>query len=573
MKKKIIGMVLLSVISILFSSCNSHLSSSYSSSKESISSNSSSSLSNSTVQSSSSSSSNTSSTSSSSSDKKGYYQADTSSFRIEAHPYMDTFSSYSSVSHGMPSTGNVNILVFPVYFSGTTDTVPTSNDIDVINKAYFGAKADTGWESLASYYETSSYGKLHIGGSVTEAYKDSRTSTEFMNASNYSGSGKVICDLISDILVFNKIVPSNYDSNNDGFIDAVELVYFTNQPLYDAGGDDIWWAFTSITNEDANLKSPNPSRYFWSPFSMISDGYYTPNIDTHTLVHETGHAMGLNDYYSYDSGDESSCPIGGVDMMDFNIGDHNAYSKMVLGWANPLVIDGSLDSFSMTLHSFADTGEFILLRDTKTDPWNGMPYDEYLILQYYTSTSLNEKDSTGYPEWVGKAGWGGTYKTYGLQVFHVDSRIYSLSGTYDPETMKAISFSRDYVDTIFDEETINEEKHTFIEPSTIAASNTKSKSRNVSTGDLGSSNRQISIIPANKNAKFMTSNYYSSVGLTNNLFGKGSDYGSSTFSMSDYAASFTNDGSFDDGSTLDYSFAVTANDASSCTLSFSTGSK
>ena len=49
------------------------------------------------------------------------------------------------------------------------------------------------------------------------------------------------------------------------------------------------------------------------------------------------------DYYNYDAGDESSttpylAPAGCLDMMDFNIGDHMAYSKFLLGWIEPTVI-------------------------------------------------------------------------------------------------------------------------------------------------------------------------------------------------------------------------------------------
>jgi len=77
---------------------------------------------------------------------------------------------------------------------------------------------------------------------------------------------------------------------------------------------------------------------------MISNGYYSPNIDAHMLVHETGHMLGLEDYYSY-SGLENPC--GGVDMMDLNVGDHDAYSKMVLGWVNPYVVDGSHQTFPL----------------------------------------------------------------------------------------------------------------------------------------------------------------------------------------------------------------------------------
>lgn len=470
----------------------------------------------------------------------------------------------------MPSIGDVKILVAPVYFSGADDPSPTSENIDIIKKSYFGAKSDTCWESLASYYEKSSYGKLHITGTVTTAYKDSRTAKDFETQSLSSEVVPALVDTITNSLVSNNVInPKDYDSNEDGYIDAVEIVYFTSRPLKNAGGASVWWAFTSVVDNDPDITTPTASRFFWSPYSMISSGFYTPDIDTHTLVHETGHALGLNDYYSYDNGDDECAPAGGIDMMDYNMGDHNAYSKMVLGWANPFVVDGTLDSFSLTLHSFADTGECVILRDTKTDAWNGLPYDEYLLLQYYTPTNLNEQDSKGYNEWIGNAGWSGTYKTYGLQLFHVDSRLYSLSGSYNPSTNVATSTNYAYTDTIVDEQIIDETKHTYIDTSKIAHSNTSSESLDVTTGNKGSTNCQLSIVPASKTTNFMTKNYASTIGLTNNLFGVGDVYCSSSFSMADYSALFTCGTKLNDGSSVGYSFSVTSNDASSCSISFS----
>ena len=125
-------------------------------------------------------------------------------------------------------------------------------------------------------------------------------------------------------------------------------------------------------------------------------------------------------------------------MMDCNVGDHNAYTKMQYGWVAPKVIDGSSKNFTVELESFTETGDFLLLRNTTTDPWNGTPFDEYLVLQYYTPTNLNEMDHEGYGEWLdavsssGDSAYGhaGTYGHPGLQVFHADGRVVSDMGTY-----------------------------------------------------------------------------------------------------------------------------------------------
>lgn len=105
--------------------------------------------------------------------------------------------------------------------------------------------------------------------------------------------------------------------------------------------------------------------------------------DTHVLIHETGHLLGLKDYYSEDE-DEQYFATAKFDMMDMNIGDHNAFSKMLLDWTTPYVIQKPT---TFKLHSFIKTGECIIL----TSSWNQTPMDEYLLLEFYTPTGINKK--------------------------------------------------------------------------------------------------------------------------------------------------------------------------------------
>ena len=65
----------------------------------------------------------------------------------------------------------------------------------------------------------------------------------------------------------------------------------------------------------------------------ITSGFnYDDNkgLDSHVLIHETGHMLGLNDYYNT-YGDSTYSPLGGLDMMDGDFGDNNPYSKILLG--------------------------------------------------------------------------------------------------------------------------------------------------------------------------------------------------------------------------------------------------
>ena len=64
----------------------------------------------------------------------------------------------------LPSVGKSKILVIPIQ---TSDDKFTQKELKLIQDGFFGTEGETGWESVASYYEKSSYGKLSISGEVT----------------------------------------------------------------------------------------------------------------------------------------------------------------------------------------------------------------------------------------------------------------------------------------------------------------------------------------------------------------------------------------------------------------------
>ena len=76
----------------------------------------------------------------------------------------------------LPSTGDVNLLVIPVTIPGNekmytnkenNTEISQENVISDLEKAFFGKTEDTGFESVSSFYEKSSYGKLKLSGTVT----------------------------------------------------------------------------------------------------------------------------------------------------------------------------------------------------------------------------------------------------------------------------------------------------------------------------------------------------------------------------------------------------------------------
>lgn len=479
----------------------------------------------------------------------------------------------------MPSRGEVHLLVIPLTFSDG----PSFNEKELqsIQKGYFGKKEDTGWESLASYYETSSYGKLTITGEVTETYCSSYTEAGIQEAYNKSQgvAGKLMQEAVESIFSAHPDWDRTiYDSDKDGYLDGIEIIYKSSRNCSSGTGkgSEIWWNFTTCySSTRANLEKPQPKRFFWSNIKQLMNGYYSPNIDAHTLVHETGHMLGLNDFYDYN---HDSYPMGGADMMELNIGDQSAYSKYLLGWVSPLVIDGKLNDFEITLNSFSSSGDCILLRDTTYDPWNGTPYDEYLLLSYYTPTDLNEQDSKGYPEWKLASGYGtgGTYSYRGLQIAHVDERLFSNVGsTYNKLTGNIIKEVCDYTDEVLNKLELDSDNNIIKDYAYQATSNTTAYSSEVKKHKLvsNSSFKETTLIPASGDGTlFDTTTRYKTcknMGSSEALMGL-SEFGcqNNGFSMEKMENCFPLKNTFNDGSELEYNFFVSYQSENEITVRF-----
>ena len=127
--------------------------------------------------------------------------------------------------------------------------------------------------------------------------------------------------------------------------------------------------------------------------------------------------MGANDYYNYNRSSYRR-PLGGIDMMDENIGSHNVWTKMAYGWLDPIYVNGNA---KVKLRSAQEYGDAILLKDG----WNGSSFDEMIMIELSTPTGLNEFDTNyRYGNYVQGP------NTRGIRLWHVDARLTSYRGSY-----------------------------------------------------------------------------------------------------------------------------------------------
>ncbi len=186
------------------------------------------------------------------------------------------------------------------------------------------------------------------------------------------------------------------------------------------------WAYCSWNFGKGTHANPGINVFFWASYDFMygsasdrNGKYYNGDtryatLDTHTFIHEMGHIFGLEDYYDYNNLAKIS---GGFSMQDYNVGGHDPFSLITLGWANPII---PTESCEITIGDFQSTKDVILISpDTVSSS-----FDKYILLEYYTPTGLNEFDvqhklNNAYPN--------GT-KTKGIRAWLVDARLIEYKG-------------------------------------------------------------------------------------------------------------------------------------------------
>lgn len=380
--------------------------------------------------------------------------------------YNDLSGTLSNNKSVMPSLGDANLLVIPVHLPGGNEykTDKVKSDIE---KVFFGDKDDSslGFKSVKQYYNEASYGKFNLSGTVTDWF-DATTLVSDVKDITSGTEGTIVNKILRGAVDWagssQGINLKDFDNNEDGNIDGVYLVYdhldwttenyiqhesnpqFDSSTLNQAFWNFTYWDFYSESKND----EPTTSGFSWSSFDMMYTSYCERNkndtpdlsdlskikLDSHTFIHEFGHLLGLEDYYS--SSDSSYHPAGESTMMDQNIGDLDSYSKMLLGWVTPYVVYGTSEititnvsknsgnSVIVIPSNYAEISQSVedAIKGNRIDKFRYTfnPFSEYLMIDLYTPDGNNEQDTYG-PYVFDRSAMA---NKVGVRIYHIDSRIF-----------------------------------------------------------------------------------------------------------------------------------------------------
>jgi len=269
------------------------------------------------------------------------------------------------------------------------------------------------YRGLQYYYKQASYQQLTIDGSVYGWYQAEHERTYYHPNNNNSYPEDT---LRREQLIFEAIDAaddagadfSQYDNDGDGEVDYFLVVWTGPHGAWAS----FWWGYQTRIHVLANktVDGVRFGTYSWQweqYYGFNGDPPNPPRWDPLVTIHETGHALGLPDYYDYDDGQGPDGGCGGMDMMDANHGDHNCFSKYCLGWLSPTVAFTNLnDEEIQKSNAYADAVVFM----PGFDPVS--PWSEYFMAQVRKREGNDNYSKNGY------------YPTDGrMAIWHVDAQV------------------------------------------------------------------------------------------------------------------------------------------------------
>lgn len=261
-------------------------------------------------------------------------------------------------------------------------------------------------DSLHHYYNVSSGGVFNIDGQVYGWHTASHDRSWYHpdDSQGYPEQGQRQAEMVEEAILAADAAGedfSQYDNDGDGQVDYFLVVW--SGPNGDWA--TFWWGYFGVSLPwDFVVDGVHFSSYSWQWEREYYFGNPPPELDhwdPNVVIHETGHALGIPDWYDYDGSVGPPGGVGGMDIMGSRSGDHGPFNKYWLGWLSPTITDKNL--LDERLDKAIDTRDCVLAVPG-FDPV--APWAEYFMAQYRP-----------------QEGFDIYYPSSGMLIWHVDSRV------------------------------------------------------------------------------------------------------------------------------------------------------
>ncbi len=202
--------------------------------------------------------------------------------------------------------------------------------------------------SMNDYFKEVSYGKYSVQGHVVDWITAPNSYDYYCNGDKGMGdwprnSQGLTHDMV--LAIDSEIDFSSYDSDNDGYVDGIIIVV---EGEYNSASADRFWAHKfSLGSHRLQLDGVIVNKYF-----IINEQYPSGNMrDIGTFCHEWGHVLGIRDLYDYSDESEGIGEWGIMGSGNWNSqtspAHFCAWSKVELGWVNPVVVTNNQTNVSI----------------------------------------------------------------------------------------------------------------------------------------------------------------------------------------------------------------------------------
>ena len=332
------------------------------------------------------------------------------SLKVSSNPQKEKLNNF-------PTIGEVHSLVILVQFADTKFSTVGSDAHQFFNNMLNepGFTYSNGANGSArDFYLNSSNGRFQpqfdVIGPVTlsekYSYYGANQGSSVDNPARLEQFVREACTLADPLVDF-----SQYDHNQDGYIDNIYFFYAGKGEADSGDGNAIWphSAYYSDMAKDAGLSETSLK------LNGVEVGNYTCSNEINgtlitpqpagigTFVHEFGHVLGLADHYDVNYGMTTFAP-GSFDTMAQASYNNNgntpaafsAYERACLGWLDLTVLKNGVDSLNV-LPDLNDSNKAYVV------PVGGTNDEEYFIME-------NRQ----------KKGWDAFIPGHGMLLWHID---------------------------------------------------------------------------------------------------------------------------------------------------------
>ena len=322
----------------------------------------------------------------------------------------------------LPTTGTPKTLTLLVDFADYRAATqhPEISRPEIYNNIYgpgtqFARDNGKPYDSVSNYWNRASQGNLSIRGNVTNwanlagnrstwgpSYPLTATKSEILRYDNQANF-----DVVKAAMEANDADEdyAQYDNDGDGYIDAINVIWTGPTGAWAT----FWWGYRwNFFVDDAattTFDGKKVRNFTWQKLETRDNNRdYNPT----TLIHETGHLLGLPDLYDYKPASGLRGGVGGFDIMDGNRGNPNGFFRWMMDWISPVVVGaGGLQNY--TLRASGDSAATGTQAVVIFPNASSSQFQEFFLVENRTRT--------------GNDGGLSSLPADGLAIWHVDSTL------------------------------------------------------------------------------------------------------------------------------------------------------